>query len=172
MIGTTNTALRAHGNQSAGLDQNAEIARTYRWQSHTRIDIDGGADGQIGVTEQIVQQEARRAGIPVEALMVTWEVECNLRATCPPGDGGESYGPFQVQEVAATRHGCASAFRVGRHKVACAARILLHWHARTNSWSLAFTRYQWPAYPYKGPSPYGAKVYAVYLRRLMRGDGR
>lgn len=106
-------------------------------------------------------------GVPVAAMLATWEQECSARPVCPNGDGGAAFGPFQVQAIAALHHGCPPGWQSGPGNADCAARILAHYHAETRSWALAFTRYRWPGWDQKGPTGYGMQVYHRMLRHLM-----
>ena len=122
------------------------------------------------VTHEAVRRAAQAEAVPVEALLALWERECSLRPVCGVGDGGRSYGPFQVQAVAADRHGCEAGWQAGAGNARCAARILADWDAGRGDWARAFTRYNWPEWRGKGPSPYGMETFHFMLRWLMRAQ--
>jgi hypothetical protein len=106
---------------------------------------------------------ARESRISQAALIAVWLQESGARAVAPTGDGGQSFGPFQVQAVAATQHECAGDWRQGPANARCAARILADFHRSTGRWTAAFTAYQWPEHRRDKPSAYGIEVY----RRML-----
>ena len=124
---------------------------------------------QEAITTRMIWEAAQAHGIPPVALLAIWKQECQLRAVCRKGDGGRSYGPFQVQAIAARHHGCiGDTWKAGSGNVDCAARILGEYYRATGRWTTAFTRYNWPQYPYKGPSAYGWSVYHIMLGMEMQ----
>jgi hypothetical protein len=106
---------------------------------------------------------AREFRIPSEALFALWEQESGAAVIAAPGDGGASFGPFQIQAVAAERHECDGHWQAGRDHARCAARILADWYAVTGRWSMAFTLYNWPGHSRRKPSWYGMQVYMRML---------
>ena len=118
-----------------------------------------GTASVSAVTVRHVLRAAREARIPSTALLAVWMQESGARAVAPAGDGGRSFGPFQVQAVAAARHECTGAWRHGPANARCAARILADYRAATGRWTGAFTAYQWPEHRRDKPSAYGIEVY-------------
>ena len=122
------------------------------------------------VTVRDVLSAAREAGIPPTALLAEWMQESSARAFAPAGDGGRSFGPFQIQAVAAARHACTGAWRRGPANARCAARILADYRAATGRWTGAFTAYQWPEHRRDKPSAYGVEVYHRMLRLQLQAQ--
>ena len=52
------------------------------------------------------------AVVPFAAATALWLRECSLRTICEAGDGGTSFGPYQIKAVAAARH-CPDVRSVG-----------------------------------------------------------
>ena len=121
------------------------------------------------VTIRHVLLAAREAGIPPEALFATWVQESGAASTAILGDEGRSFGPFQIQRVAAYRH-CKSLrkWNDGPEHARCAARILGDFFDTTGRWTMAFTYYQWPKHRRDKPSAYGIEVYHRMLRLQLQ----
>ena len=122
------------------------------------------------VTIRHVLLAAREAGIPPAALSATWVQESGAASTAIPGDEGRSFGPFQIQAVAAARHGCRGQWIDGPANARCAARILSDFHNATGRWTMAFTYYQWPEHRRDKPSAYGIEVYHRMLRLQLQAQ--
>ena len=84
-------------------------------------------------------------GVPRVAAYTLWLRECSGRTVCVAGDGGTSFGPYQIKAVAAERH-CAGIARwwEGAGNAECAMRILRYGLDRCGLLRSAFTHYQHP----------------------------
>src|SRR3990167_2093715 len=115
---------------------------------------------------------AAETGVPLAALVAVWQRECSLDPVCPRSVDPYSFGPMQITQAAAERHGCPAKWRTLPAATAqCAAQILSHWYWWTDRrWTLAFTGYHRPQdlvdFGWR-PSGYGIEVYHLMLRRQV-----
>ena len=91
------------------------------------------------------QRVPPQALVPLAAATALWLRECSLRTICTAGDGGTSFGPYQIKAVAAVRH-CPNVrnWHEGRGNADCMVRILRYGLTRCGTLRAAFTHYQYP----------------------------
>lgn len=123
-------------------------------------------------TLQSVIDAALSHRVPVGFLLAIWQRECSSATICKTGDRGQSYGSFQVQEVAALRAGCVGKWRVGAGNPECAARILAGFYAERRTWRRALAAYKSPAHRWDKPNAYVMEIETIMRQwALNAGQG-
>ena len=113
--------------------------------------------------------------VPLAAATTLWLRECSLRTICAAGDGGTSFGPFQIKAVAAERH-CPDVrnWHEGRGNADCMVRILRYGLARCGTLRAAFTHYQHPerlrTLGCKRTTRYAWETYDAMLRAIFEAQ--